>query len=305
VNWGGNPAKSVEVEGEELRLHPRRSFELWKEVVRSTSLPWSASELEAANNLRRYAIELDLGRQVLREQSAVAARDDLVAVVSHDLKNPLAAIQVHTGLILRTVKSEDGGPWQRVQNSVERIQHSAERMNTLIQDLLDLAKIEAGRFVVTPRPETAEGIIEECLEILGPLAGQKKLRLTHRISAPNLLVSADRERIFHVLSNIVGNAIKFTPEQGNIDLSVDAEGDQVRFAIRDTGPGIPQEQLSHLFDRFWQAKKQAKKGTGLGLYIVKGIIEAHGGRVWVESQEGRGSTFYFTLPVAKAHGEGV
>jgi two-component system, chemotaxis family, sensor kinase Cph1 len=152
MNWGGDPTKPVEVEGEELRLHPRRSFELWKEVVRLTSLPWSASELEAAADLRRYAIEIDLGRQVLREQRAVAARDDLVAVVSHDLKNPLAAIQLHTGLILRVVTSEDGGPWRRVQSSAERIQRSAERMSTLIQELLDLAKIEAGRFVVNLRP---------------------------------------------------------------------------------------------------------------------------------------------------------
>jgi chemotaxis family two-component system sensor kinase Cph1 len=305
VNWGGDPTKPVEVEGEELWLHPRRSFELWKEVVRLTSLPWSASELEAAADLRRYAIEIDLSRQVFREQSAVAARDDLVAVVSHDLKNPLAAIQVQAGLILRVVTSEAGGPWRRVQSSVERIQRSVERMNTLIQDLLDLAKIEAGRFVVNLRPETTESIIEECLEILGPLAGQKHIQLAHTNSAPNLLVNADRERIFHVLSNIVGNAIKFTSEQGAIHLSVDAQGNHVRFAIRDTGPGISQEQLSQIFNRYWQARKQERKGSGLGLYIVKGIIEAHGGRVWAESQEGRGSTFYFTLPVAKVHPQGA
>ncbi len=135
--------------------------------------------------------------------------------------------------------------------------------------------------------------------MLGPLADQKHIRLTHRVNAPNVLVRADRERIFQVLSNILGNAIKFTPEQGAIDLAVDAEGDRIRFAVRDTGPGIPREQLSQVFNRYWQARKQESKGAGLGLYIVKGIIEAHGGRVWVDSQEGRGSTFYFTLPVAR------
>jgi light-regulated signal transduction histidine kinase (bacteriophytochrome) len=303
VNWGGNPAKPVEVEGPEQRLHPRRSFELWKEVVRSTSLQWSASELEAAASLRRYAIEVELGLQVVRKQQAVDARDDLVAVVSHDLKNPLAAIQLQTGLILRAVTAEEGTPWRRVQTSAEQIQRSAERMRTLIQDLLDLAKIEAGRFTVSIRAETIEDLMGECLEILSPLAGQKHIRLTHQVSAPNAMVSADRERIFQVLSNLLGNAIKFTPEQGAIHLAVDSEGDMIRFAVRDTGPGIAREQLSQVFNRYWQARKQASKGTGLGLYIVKGIIEAHGGKVWADSEEGRGSTFYFTLPVAKAHQE--
>ncbi len=300
VNWGGNPAKPVEVEGQGMQLHPRRSFELWKEVVRATSLQWRASDLEAAASLRRYAIEVDLGRQVAQKQQAVDARDDLVAVVSHDLKNPLAAIQVHAGLILRAVSSEEGGPWRRVQSSMERIQRSTERMNTLIRDLLDLAKIEAGRFTVSTRPEPIESLMEECLEILTPLAEQKHIRLTHSVSASNLLVTADRERIFQVLSNILGNAIKFTPEQGAIHLTVNPEEDTIRFAIRDTGPGIPREQLPQLFNRYWQARKQESKGAGLGLYIVKGIIEAHGGRVWVDSEEGRGSTFYFTLPVARS-----
>lgn len=305
VNWGGNPTKPVEVEAQAQRLHPRRSFELWKEVVRSTSLPWIASELEAAADLRRYAIEVDLGRQVLREQKAVAVRDDLVAVVSHDLKNPLSAIQMQTGLLLRIISAEESGSWRRVQSAVERIQRSTQRMNSLIQDLLDLAKIEAGRFTVSAQPETIESLLEECFEILGPLAEQKHIRLTQQVRTPNLWVNADRERIFQVLSNLLGNAIKFTPEQGAIQLSVQAEEKQVRFAISDTGPGIPAEQLSQVFNRYWQAKRQERKGTGLGLYIVKGIIEAHGGRVWVDSQEGHGSTFSFTLPAAEAYPEGL
>jgi len=298
VNWGGDPTKPVEKAGEELRLHPRRSFELWKEVVRANSLPWTPAEVEAATDLRRYAIEVDLGHQVLREQKAVQARDDLVAVVSHDLKNPLGVIHLQVGLILRAIPLDREGPWRRLHTSIERIQHATDRMNTLIRDLLDLAKIEAGRFVIEPRPEELESLIEECMELFHPLAGQKRISITQQVRQPEVRVQADRERIFQVFSNLMGNAIKFTPEGGSIQLTAEPVGRAVRFTVKDTGPGIPQEQLPHLFNRYWQAKKRAQEGTGLGLYIAKGIIEAHGGQLWVESQMGSGSTFFFTLPVA-------
>ncbi|WNG50443.1 GAF domain-containing protein [Archangium minus] len=296
VNWGGDPTKPVEREGQELRLHPRRSFELWKEVVRSTSLPWTPTELEAAADLRRYAIEVDLGHQVIREQKAVQARDDLVAVVSHDLKNPLGIIHLQVGFILRALPLDREGPWRRIQNSADRIQRATERMNNLIRDLLDLAKIEAGRFAVEPMPEELESLLEECLEIFKPLAEQKRLSITQKASHPEARVLADRERLFQVLSNLIGNAIKFTPEGGSIQLTGETEGKVVRFAVKDTGTGIPEEQLPNLFNRYWQAKERAREGTGLGLYIAKGIIEAHGGKLWVESQVGSGSTFFFTLP---------
>ncbi|QRN98378.1 GAF domain-containing protein [Archangium violaceum] len=298
VNWGGDPTKPVEREGQELRLHPRRSFELWKEVVRSTSPPWTPAEVEAAADLRRYAIEVDLGHQVLREQKAVQARDDLVAVVSHDLKNPLGVIHLQVGSILRALPLDHEGPWRRLQNSAERIQRATERMNTLIRDLLDLAKIEAGRFVIEPVPEELESLLEECLESLRPIAEQKRLSISQHVSHPEVLIRADRDRIFQAMSNLMGNAIKFTPEGGTIQLTLELVGKAVRFAVKDTGPGIPAEQLPHLFNRYWQAKKRAREGTGLGLYIAKGIIEAHGGQLWVESQVGSGSTFFFTLPVA-------
>jgi len=298
VNWGGDPTKPVEKAGEELRLHPRRSFELWKEVVRANSLPWTPAEVEAATDLRRYAIEVDLGHQVLREQKAVQSRDDLVAVVSHDLKNPLGVIHLQVGLILRAIPLDREGPWRRLHTSIERIQHATDRMNTLIRDLLDLAKIEAGRFAIEPLPEELESLLEECTELFHPLAGQKRISLSQQVIQPEVRVQADRERIFQVFSNLLGNAIKFTPEGGSIQLTAEPVGRAVRFAVKDTGPGIPQEQLPHLFNRYWQAKKRAQEGTGLGLYIAKGIIEAHGGQLWVESQVGSGTTFFFTLPVA-------
>jgi len=298
VNWGGNPTKPVVVEGQGMRLHPRRSFELWKEVVRSTSLPWRPAELDAAVDLRRYAVEVDLGRLLRREREAVQARDDLVAVVSHDLKNPLGVIQMQAGLILRALPLDKEGPWRRVQNSAEGIQRSTQRMHTLIRDLLDLAKIEAGRFSIEPTEEELGSLVEECLELLAPMAEQKRISVEQRLGDPHLLVRADRERIFQVFSNLMGNAIKFTPERGSILLMAEPVGSTVRFSVSDTGPGIPAEQLPHLFNRYWQARKRSQEGTGLGLYIAKGIVEAHGGQLWVESHPGAGSTFFFTLPVS-------
>jgi two-component system, chemotaxis family, sensor kinase Cph1 len=299
VSWGGNPTKPAEREGDTLRLHPRRSFALWQEEVRGTSLPWTAAELEAAESLRRYAVEVDLTRQVLREQRAVQARDDLVAVVSHDLKNPLSAIQMQATLILRATAASEEGPLRRVHTSVERIHRSTERMTTLIQDLLDLAKIEAGRFIVDAKPESIESIVEESIELLHPLAEQKHIALTTSVEAPGAHVKADRDRIFQVLSNLIGNALKFTPEGGSVHLAVEQVEECVRFSVRDSGPGISAAQLPHLFNRYWQARKRAREGTGLGLFIAKGIVEAHGGTLWVESQEGVGSTFSFKLPLAR------
>jgi light-regulated signal transduction histidine kinase (bacteriophytochrome) len=297
VNWGGNPTKPMEVEATGMRLHPRRSFELWKQEVHLTSLPWSHAELEVAAALRRDAVELDLGRQVVREQQAVQTRDDVVAVVSHDLKSPLGAIQIQAGLILRALPQDQQGPWMRIQKSVEGIQRSTKRMSTLIQDLLDVAKIDARRFAIEPMPHSLGSLVEDCLELFRPMAEQQGVTLEQRLPQPEVLVSADRERICQVLSNLVENALKFTPAGGTIQITAEPAAGTVKLAVRDTGPGIPQEQLPHLFNRYWQAPQNARGGTGLGLYIAKGIVESHGGQIWVESHLGAGSTFTFTLPV--------
>lgn len=296
VNWGGNPEKPVEPRGDTPRLHPRRSFALWSEEVRGTCLPWTPAELDGVADLRRHALERDLVLQVLREQEAVQARDDLVAVVSHDLKNPLGAIQLHASLIMRALPLGEEGPWRRVQTYAERLQRSAERMNTLIRDLLDLSKIEAGRVTLDPRPEEAAELVEESLEALRPLAEQKRMTLTWQPPEQPMRVFADRDRVFQVLSNLLGNAIKFTQEGGTVHLRVAREGPQVRFSVQDTGPGISAELQPHLFNRYWRANRGAHEGSGLGLYISKGIVEAHGGRIWVESEPGVGSVFHFTLP---------
>jgi two-component system, chemotaxis family, sensor kinase Cph1 len=295
VSWGGDPRKPVDDDG--LRLHPRRSFALWKEELRMRSLPWTASDLDAALDLRRSAIELDLERQVLREQHAVRARDDLVAVVSHDLKNPLHVIQMQAALLPRLAGEGDDESSRRLHASSERIRRATDHMNTLIHDLLDLAKIEAGRFAVQCRPEDIADMIAESLIILRPLAEAKRQTIEQQLSATTRVL-ADRERFFQVLSNLIGNAIKFTPGGGRITVRTEPHDGRLSVEVADTGPGIPADQLEHVFNRYWQAQRTKREGSGLGLYIAKGIVEAHGGRIWVDSAPGLGALFKFTLRLA-------
>jgi light-regulated signal transduction histidine kinase (bacteriophytochrome) len=295
INWGGDPRKPVEAD-RSMRISPRRSFELWKEKVRLHSALWTAPDLEAAGNLRRDAVEIDLERQVVREQRAVRARDDLVAVVSHDLRNPLGVIQMQAAVLLQTVGSGSEEFSRRIQTSVDHIQRAVRRMNTLIRDLLDLAKLEAGRFTLQCTRCQIDELVEESLLILRPLAGAKWITLTSDLRGD--FVNADRDRIFQVLSNLVGNAIKFTPERGSIFVRAEALNEEVRVTVSDTGPGIPPEQLANVFDRYWQARRSDQEGSGLGLFIAKGIIEAHGGRIWAEAHAGTGATFTFILPGA-------
>jgi two-component system, chemotaxis family, sensor kinase Cph1 len=293
VNWGGDPRKPVETD-RTMRVHPRRSFELWKEEVRFHSALWTAPDLEAAENLRRDAVEIDLERQVVREQRAVRARDDLVAVVSHDLRNPLGVIQMQAAILLQTVGRGGDDFSRRIQTSTDHIQRAVRHMNTLIRDLLDLAKLEAGRFTLQCSPCQMDDLVEESLLILRPLAEAKRITLTSDLGAA--AVNADRDRIFQVLSNLVGNAIKFTPEGGSIFVRAETESTGVRVTVSDTGPGIPPDQLANLFDRYWQARRSDQEGSGLGLFIAKGIVEAHGGRIWTEARAGAGATFIFMLP---------
>ena len=293
IDWGGDPRKPVETDSN-MRISPRRSFEAWKEQVRFHAASWSAPDLEATENFRRDAVEIDLERQVVREQRAVRARDDLVAVVSHDLRNPLGVIQMQVAVLLQTAGSGSEEFSRRTQTSANHIQRAVGRMNTLIRDLLDLAKLEAGRFTLQVTECRINELVEESLLILRPLAEAKRITLTADLSGA--IVNADRDRIFQVLSNLVGNAIKFTPEHGSISLRAEAADRETRVTISDNGPGIPPAESANIFDRYWQVRRSDQEGSGLGLFIAKGIIEAHGGRIWTEPHTGPGATFIFALP---------
>jgi signal transduction histidine kinase len=229
-------------------------------------------------------------------QAAVQARDDMLSVVSHDLGNPLSAIRIGTSLLLRGIPPEERerGGWFHL----ESIRQSAEQMERLINDLLEVKRLEAGKVKLERRATAVEPLLRTVHSTFSELAGQRGIELY--CHAPELLppVLADRQRVTQVLSNLVGNALKFTPAGGRIDIdAVNGTGDVV-FRVADTGAGIAREHVAHVFERFWQSRREGKQGLGLGLAICKGIVEAHGGRIWVESELGAGTTVGFTLPLA-------
>jgi signal transduction histidine kinase len=224
---------------------------------------------------------------------ATAAGEELVEVVSHDLKNPLATISMTTGQLLDHLPV---APDDEDRRAVERIQRSADRMTRLIRDLLDLAKVEGGHLSIDSTPQSVDDLVADVVEALRAEAAAKSLHLEQ--SGGHERARCDRERILQVLTNLVSNAIKFTPVGGSVRVQATRREHEVVVSVRDTGPGIPADQRARIFDRFWQAKETARLGTGLGLSIAKGLVERHGGHLWVDSEVGVGSTFSFTLPAA-------
>ena len=218
-------------------------------------------------------------------------------MVSHDLKNPVATIQMAVSFLLEEIVPNDAAH-ELERKQLNAIHRSAQRMYRLIHDLLDVAAIEARQLKVTLSPLAVDVLIADALELLGPLAAAKRIAIVTAASAALPPVSADRDRVLQVFSNLGGNALKFTPNDGQVELHALLRDSMVEFGVRDTGPGIGSDELPHVFDRFWQAQRTGRGGVGLGLAIAKGIVEAHGGEIHAESEPGRGSRFVFTLPVA-------
>jgi signal transduction histidine kinase len=245
---------------------------------------------------QRTALGADNARLYQQARQASRARDDTLAAISHDLRNGLNTVLTAVGLLLRSLPPDGEG--RRDRRHVETIRRSAERMNRMIGDLLDVASIESGRLFVEPRKEPVRPIIIEAIESCRGQALEKSLRVEAHVSAEQIEAICDRERVLQVLGNLIGNAIKFTPDGGAVQVSAEPYDDEVLFTVRDTGVGVSPKQLPHVFDRFWQATPKARLGSGLGLTIAKGVVEALGGRIWVESRPDEGTTFFFTLPLA-------
>jgi PAS domain S-box-containing protein len=225
---------------------------------------------------------------------AVRTREEVLAIVSHDLRNPLATIQLSVSTLMALQ-----GVDHRGRRHLEMLHRSARRMETLIDDLLDTASIGAGRLVVQAKRESVDSVVSEAVELQRPVADEKSVKLARDRQVEGLSMHCDRDRILQVFGNLIGNAIKFCRAGDTITVACERDGDFVRFCVADTGPGISAEVLPFVFDPYWSGSGHERQGAGLGLYISRGIVETHGGRIWVESTPGNGARFYFTLPIAK------
>ena len=253
--------------------------------------------LLAEDLARRASVAVDNALLYGEAQRATQARDDVLAIVSHDLRNPLNTILMSASFLL-DVLAEPGAVVPPLIPQLQLIRRATARGNALIQDLLDVSRIESGTLAVDTSLTSAAGLLTDAVLELEPLVADKGLRFEHEWTGADAQVLADRGRIAQVFSNLVGNAVKFTAKDGVVRLTGRRLGPTVEYVVSDSGAGIAPDHVPHLFDRFWKATKASRTGAGLGLFIVKGIVESHGGSVVVESVPNAGTTFRVTLPGA-------
>lgn len=258
---------------------------------------YGEDDLRLAEELaRRAALAIDNSQLYALAQNAIRARDEILGVVAHDLRNPLNTIQFTADVILHRLGQES----EKLPARVQSIVRASEHAHRLIQDLLEVVRIEGGRLVLERVPCAPGYLLDVALDMMRAAAESTSIELTGASEPALPEVVADRDRILQVFSNLVGNALKFTPAGGRVVLAAARGEHDVCFSVADTGPGIPADHLPHLFDRFWQGRPTDRRGAGLGLAIAKAIIEAHGGRIWAESTLHVGSTFFFTVPALPA-----
>jgi signal transduction histidine kinase/FixJ family two-component response regulator len=239
---------------------------------------------------------LNNARLLQQAQAETRLREDMIAVVSHDLRNPLNVVSLGTKAMLSGLQPLDPA----VRKKIERIDRAANQMRALIDDLLDLSRIKSGQLELTVQPFAARALVEDSVDAVRPLAQEKGIGLEMDVGGARHSVRCDPSRLRQVFSNLIGNALKFTPPGGRIRVAAQDRGDAVSFSVSDTGPGIPAEHQARIFERYWQAPETARLGAGLGLFIAKGIVDAHGGAIALESAPGAGSTFSFTIPIEPA-----
>lgn len=285
---------------------------LWRKNRTSFPARWTLQPMRDGLEVRGAVLTITDMTEIRETEAAlrraVHARDEVVSIVSHDLKNPLGVVSGAAEILLDLPLDQEERDRQALI-----IRRSAERMGRLVRDLLDVARMDAGAMVVRRTAEPAGPLVEELYQSFLPQA--RRLGVAFELEvAPDLPpASMDPDRVHQALANLVSNALKFTPEGGRVVVSVDEapDGDDLLLQVADTGPGISEESAEYLFDRFWQASRDDRTGSGLGLAIVKGIAEAHGGRVEVRSAPGEGAVFILHVPVARvpegvpAQGEGA
>ena len=253
-----------------------------------TLLKTAAGRLASAVEHRRLLAAERAARASAQE--AVKQRDDVLAIVAHDLRNPLGRILMSASLL----KSEF--PPDNVPKTLAILERAVKAAERLVRDLLDVSRLEAGGLRMERAPASAADLVAEVAEEFAGLAASRSVALRTRVAEGLPPVNADRSRVIQALSNLIDNALRLTPAGGTITISAARAQGLVEFAVEDTGPGIPPEQLPHLFDRFWQGSREHRGSSGLGLAIVKGVADAHGGRVFVESRVGEGTAFRMWIP---------
>ncbi len=248
---------------------------------------------ERAGEEVAQAMAFDLaGAALARAEADGNRRDDVTGMVAHDLRGALTVVVICARMIVDETKEES------TRQAAEEITQAAGRMERLLTDMLDVTRIDAGTFRIVKRPHNVGELLHEVQRAYGPLFLDRKMSLLVEGRPSPLVASFDHDRIVQVFSNLLGNALKFTPAKGTVDVHVVERADEVEFTVRDNGPGISSDALPHLFERFWQLDTEAPRGLGLGLYICEKTVQAHGGRIWAESELGKGAAFHFTLPVA-------
>jgi signal transduction histidine kinase len=279
--------------GEDEALHDERAAA--DEILRRERVE-DLRALAALLPLERQNTDRYLLTERARSDQALSHRDDFLGIVSHDLRNLLGGIAASARLLTKQYGDSQTG--KQAGPTVERIQRYAARMNGLIGDLIDVASIDAGKLTVRPTAVNAADLITEAIDAFAHVAQEKGVSLKYDSSERGLAAKLDHGRLLQVLANLITNAVKFTDAGGAVMVRAAKTADALCVSVVDTGIGIPEHMLDSIFERFWQAGKNDRRGVGLGLYISKCIVEAHGGRIWVESKVGAGSALHFTIPSA-------
>jgi PAS domain S-box-containing protein len=240
----------------------------------------------------RGALETERIARAAAER-ATKARDETLAIVAHDLRNPVHAIMAAAAMLGLEATDENS------RRHLAIVERSAAEMERLISDLLDVARIEAGTFALQRSTLDPSTLIEETVEEFRSQARAKDVEVTCEVAEDVKSIDGDPDRLVRVISNLLSNALKFSPKGRRISVRAANDERAVRFSVKDSGVGISENDLPNVFDRFWQADRASRAGAGLGLSICRGIVQAHGGRIWVASQLNRGTTFYFTVPLAE------
>jgi signal transduction histidine kinase len=273
-----------------------------KRLISEALLEIERNETDSHISAERLGLDLDSRESEVSHDKTkfeLITRDHYMAVVSHDLRSPLSAVSLSSGLLRRALASGKSNPAQLLR-FLDTIERNVAHMDRMISDLLDVERMSHGKLTLELQKVDICSLLRECKELFDPVVASKQFTMTVETRDQPFYALVDQDRILQVLSNLIGNALKFTPKGGVIRLFTKEDSGNIEVCVADKGPGIPKDKIHKIFERFSQLGSMDRRGLGLGLFISRWIIEAHGGRISVASKKGKGSTFSFTLPLTAA-----